>query len=110
MRDEWHTVAADMSFKDCARGLGMDPRELLRLNTQIKGLQVDATLIRPPSPPPPAYPQRRSTHRAHAAAQVSSELLQGTRLLLRQSTHEAESSPRAEELPMLVPSSLRSMP
>ena len=44
----FHEVTADMSFKTCAEGLHMDPRELLRVNQgrpELKGLQLSSELL-----------------------------------------------------------------
>ena len=46
--DEWYTVREDMAFKKAAEEIGMDPRELLALNKQrpeLKGLMVSSELI-----------------------------------------------------------------
>jgi GNAT superfamily N-acetyltransferase len=40
---EWHALTEDMSFKECARELGIDPRELIGRQAgrpELKGLQV----------------------------------------------------------------------
>ena len=72
----WHTVAEDATFKKAAASLGLEPRELLALNTaRLKGLTLSSLLLKgtllqvtapdpaqphnPAQPPTPPNPQPR---------------------------------------------------
>jgi GNAT superfamily N-acetyltransferase len=48
--NEWHVLSEDMPFKECARRLGIDPRELIRRQAgrpELKGLQVGVEAAAP---------------------------------------------------------------